>query len=243
MNIGSLLRAFGLDAHRLGPTGGLTYRLLEHDLPRLAGTRKPIVFDIGANKGQTIELMLRTFERPVIYSFEPSASLASMLQARFASRGVVVESLAMGSQVGERSFIHYANNELSSFLEVSSNSGNPFAKAEEAQRQRVQISTVDHYINEKKINAIDILKIDTQGFELEVLEGASGIISGAGINVIQVEILFEKLYEGQCTAGKLIDWLGERNYLPVTFYESVRTGLSMSWATACFVRPSLPAEE
>lgn len=236
MNIGSLLRAVGFDAHRLGPTGGLTYRLLEHDLPRLAGTRSPTVFDIGANKGQTIELMLRVFDKPVIYSFEPSASLASVLQVQFASRGVVVESLAMGSQVGERSFIQYTDNELSSFLEVSSNSENPFAKVEEAQRQRVPISTVDHYTSEKRINAIDILKIDTQGFDLEVLKGASGIISGAGIKLIQVEILFEKLYEGQCTAGQLIDWLGERHYLPVTFYESVRTGPTMSWATACFAR-------
>lgn len=241
MNIGSLLRAFGLDAHRLGPTGGLTYRLLEHDLLRMVGTRSPTVFDIGANKGQTIEMMLRVFERPRIYSFEPAASLASELQARFASCGVVVESLAMGSQVGERSFIQYTNNELSSLLEVSSNSGNPFAKAEETQRQRVQISTVDHYASEKKISAIDILKIDTQGFDLEVLKGASGIISGAGIKLIQVEILFEKLYEGQCTAGQLIDWLGERNYLPVAFYESVRSGLSMSWATACFARPTTVA--
>ena len=234
--ISSLLRSYGVDATRLGQNR-LTYRLLEHDLPILAGTNKPIIFDIGANKGQTVEMMLRIFRQPRIYSFEPSPKLADALKSRFAPQGITIEEIAMGATMEERSFIHYTNNELSSFLELTSTPSNPFATVAEDIRQTVSVSTVDHYCGQTGISNLDILKIDTQGFDLEVLKGAIGMLSRACVQVVQVEINFEELYKNQCTAGQLIDWLGTHGYLPVAFYETARANFPICWATACFARP------
>jgi len=183
--------------------------------------------------------MLSVFENPRIISFEPSNQLARMLQTRYQPLGIVVEPVAMGSHLSERNFIHYTNSELSSFLELSSNPENPFTDTKEIQRQPITVSTVDHYCSQNGIHSLDILKIDAQGFDLEVLKGAIRMISESKIRVIQVEILFEILYKNQCTAGQLIDWLGERKFMPVAFYETVRSNRSISWATGCFIQPAV----
>lgn len=236
MNIGRFLRNCGVDAHRLS-SSGMSFRLLEHDLPRLVDRRNPVVFDVGANKGQTIEMLLRLFAEPRIFSFEPARELAERLAKNFTNHDVTVECCALGAHPGEQDFLHYSNNELSSILPLSKDDTNPFSTVEVTRRETVTISTVDEYALNHQLTDLDLLKVDTQGYDLEVLKGAEGVISSQSVRVIQVETNFVHLYDGQCSAGQIIEWLGVHRYFPVAFYEVVRCNGAMSWATVCFISP------
>lgn len=59
----------------------------------------------------------------------------------------------------------------------------------------VKVSTIDRYCADKKIERIDLLKSDTQGFELEVLKGARHMLVERRVGAIYVEITFAQLYD------------------------------------------------
>lgn len=234
MNIKAMLRTFGFNVRRLGP-GGVSYSVLEHDFPRLISKGDPLIFDVGANKGQTIELLRRAFRNPKIYSFEPSHELAERLRGKYVDAPVVVEQMALGDKEEVRSFIHYENNELSSFLTLNQDVGNPFRETKVRHRESITIDTVESYAKRHNILKIDLLKIDTQGFDFEVLKGAERMLDGESIRAVLVELNFAPLYATQCCPGQIIDWLGEHGYSLLGLYEEVRSNMVLSWATGLFI--------
>src|SRR5450631_1823442 len=139
-----LIRHFGYDLHSL-PIDRLTLRDLEFDLPVLIGNPNPVVIDIGANKGQTIDLLRRTLVNPRIFSFEPNPTLAVGLKQKYSTCGVEVEAMAVGSSEGVIAFNVLENDELSSVLELQQNGENPFSDTRIRQVISVPVTTVDSY--------------------------------------------------------------------------------------------------
>jgi FkbM family methyltransferase len=85
----------------------LTLRDLEFDLPILVQTDCPTIIDVGANRGQTIDMLKSAFTTPNIYSFEPNPVLASRLMAKYGNCGVTIEASAAGSEEGVGSFPYW----------------------------------------------------------------------------------------------------------------------------------------
>jgi hypothetical protein len=81
---------------------------------------------------------------------------------------------------------------------------------------------------------IDLLKIDTQGFDLEVLRGAAEMLCRRAIDTLLVEVNFISLYKGQGSFGEVERFLAEKGYGLLTLYEVNRPNFCMRWATACF---------
>lgn len=235
LHIGPFLRKHGWDIRSLGFTK-LTHRVLEHDLPLIVEEAEPLIFDVGANEGQTIEAMRKLFPRCSIRAFEPASELVGALRKRYHAPEVIVENVALGAAQEERSFQHYENSALSSFLSLTKNDTNPFAGVGLQAAENVRIDTVDDYCATHGIERIHLLKIDTQGFDLNVLKGAARMFAVDAIGCVLVEINFIPLYEGQCRPGELIDWLGALRFVPVAFYEQVIKKNGLVWATACFVK-------
>lgn len=229
------IRRCGYDLHAL-PLQSLSLRDLHYDLPQLVGKADPLIFDIGVNKGQTIEKMTAIFPKCRLRAFEPDIELASKLEANYATPLIKIEPFALGAKVCQNQFFRYENNELNSFLELTPDQGNPFAAVQVKSQSTVKVDTVDDYCRANGIQAVDVLKIDTQGFDLEVLKGAEALLAARAITVVLVEVNFMTLYKSQCTAGQLIDWLGSLGYAPLAFYEQVRLKHALSWVNACFVR-------
>lgn len=227
-----LLRRFDYDFHRM-PVFSLTLRDLEFDLPALVTKSNPVIFDVGANKGQTIEMYQRAFPKPTITSFEPNPKLTPDLVKRFP--GVAIEGVGVGSAVGTLDFQVSSNTELSSFLKSSSSAENPFANTRINEVINVPIITLDDYTKRKNIGHLDILKIDTQGYDLEVLKGATGLLDRKAADVIFIEVNFIPLYDGQASFGDIQQFLKQRGYGLLTLYEIARPDRRhASWATACF---------
>jgi FkbM family methyltransferase len=229
------LRRLGWDLHRL-PAPYLTLRDLEFDLPYLLAQDSPRIIDVGANKGQTIDLVRRTLRNPKIVSFEANPKMAEVLQKKYGASGVQLESCAVGSANGHVRFAVTENDELSSVLELDRIETNPFAETRTCSRINVAVTTLDHYCEGRKLQHIDLLKSDTQGYDLEVLKGASSLLAGKRIELILVEVNFIRLYENQCNFGQIERFLAGRGYGLLALYEVVRHKRCVSWATACFCR-------
>ena len=227
-----LLCRLGYDIHRV-PVDSLTLRDLEFDLPILVNNGCPVVLDVGANKGQTIDLVHRAFPRPIIFSFEPNPDLFSQLVAKYEAHGVVVECFALANCEGNISFYIAENSELSSVLALHRTDENPFSKTS-ARRVMVPATTLDTWVKKRGLTHIDLLKVDAQGFDLEVLRGASTILSHGIVKTLLVEVNFISLYEEQCSFGELEQFLKGKGYGLVTLYEVARKSLQIGWATACF---------
>lgn len=228
-----LLCQFGYDLHRI-PIKSLTLRDLEFDLPKLINRDDPVVVDVGANVGQTIDLVRRTFAKPMIFSFEPNPELWPALRDKYERVGVTVESLALGNSEGNIAFYVSENSELGSVLAPNRGDENPFRKIEIRERVNVSVTSFDTWIDCKKLGRIDLLKVDTQGFDLEVLHGASKTLDRRALEIVLVEVNFIKIYESQCSFSEIQQFMKEKGYGLLTLYEIARIDKCIGWATACF---------
>jgi len=233
-----VFRRCGYDLHRL-PLSGLTLRDLEFDLPILVRSSDPVVIDAGANVGQTIDLMKRTFSKPAIYSFEPNPDLVQDLRNAYEIGGVVIEGVALGNSEGTATFYLSENSELSSLLEPDRRKENPFAATRLRTQLSVEVTRLDSWLNKRPLKKIDILKIDTQGFDLEVLRGASAALDARIVEIVLIEVNFLSFYKGQSAFGDIVQFMKDNGYGLLTLYEIARVQSCIGWATACFRK--LPA--
>ena len=95
------------------------------------------------------------------------------------SRSILEAALALGSEVG--------SVELFIGLGESTSSLHRSDASETGQSETVQITTVDRICAEQQIGTIDLLKIDTEGHEMDVLAGASKTLRDDRILAIQIE--------------------------------------------------------
>ena len=184
------------------------------DIKKLITTRQPLVFDVGANLGQSVEWFRRHVPKSDIHSFEPSPSCFNLLQentARYA--GVHVWNFAFGSVPGEMSFAENSSGDMSSFLELGTDGWGEIVR-----HTNVKVRTIDNFCAEQAISCIDILKIDTQGFDLEVLKGAERMIRDHGIRTVYLEIIFNDMYVNAPTISQIYDFMIAHGFVLVTFY-------------------------
>src|SRR5438067_793997 len=151
---------------------------------KLAGTAAPVIFDVGANRGQSIERFRRAFPGAAIHAFEPGRGTFAELQRRCGNLpGVYLNNVALGARPEQRTFLHNSRDDMSSFLEPSVD-----AWGEITARYPVEVITIDDYCAAQGIERIDILKSDTQGFDLAVLQGAQRMLARRAVRLIFMEI-------------------------------------------------------
>jgi FkbM family methyltransferase len=210
---------------------------LTHDLTKVVRGERPLCFDVGGNKGQTIELLQSCYSRPAIHSFEPASATYAALATRNFGPLVHCHPYAFGAHEGVAEFRNYKHSELSSFLPMHTDTAeNIFAREEMVSTESVQVTTLDRFCATQGITRIDLLKIDAQGYELPVLQGGSDLLEQQRVGAVLLELNFSTLYEGQSDPLDVIRLLRSYNMRLVDFYEKERvTGKELSWTTALFV--------
>jgi FkbM family methyltransferase len=127
-----------------------------------------LVFDIGANKGNRIDAFLGI--KANVVAVEPQQKCVAYLNARF-KNNIVVVSKGVGSQEEERHFYVSSTSTLSTFSEewVDVLKKGRFKGYKWQKKEKIQLTTLDQLISQYGIPAF--IKIDVEGFELEVLKG------------------------------------------------------------------------
>jgi FkbM family methyltransferase len=157
-----------------------------------------VIFDIGANKGQTARFFKNIYPDSHIYAFEPSTSSFTKLRSFIARKkysGISIFQIALGASQREITFYESDLSETSTFS--LPNSGSKYLKRKNRillQKDKtsykptlMQITTLDHFVDDNEINGIDILKIDVEGFELEVIQGFSSSLEHRKVKILQIE--------------------------------------------------------
>jgi FkbM family methyltransferase len=217
------------------PVESVTGLDLGHDLRLLVPKRDPVIFDVGANVGQSVESYLEIFEAPRIASFEPSSACFRELESKFAGRsGVTVRQCALGPDVATCELDVYEFSVLNSVLPMDRSGTNRFHDRKPIGKERVPVLTLDRVAEEYNASHIDVLKIDTQGYDLQVLRGGESLWSKRRVSVVQIELNFFPMYEGQAAADAVTSFLVQRGFALVDYYEIYRQEQAIAWCTALF---------
>ena len=140
-----------------------------------------LVFDVGANLGQSALKFRVAFPKARILCFEPVKATFNILKRNMAGhRGVTCHNIALGSSSVQSTIYLTDQSNTSSLVKPSTIVGS----------ETVEVRTVDGFTSEYQIERIDLLKIDTEGFDLEVLKGAQTILSDGQVPFVLVEVGF-----------------------------------------------------
>jgi FkbM family methyltransferase len=204
------------------------------DVKLLVGTESPVCFDVGANVGQTIALLRRAFNNPRIYAFEPSRECFIKLQSEGYGPAVLLHNCALGEHNSFEQLTIYEDHCLSSFFAVDRNQDNPFRNVKVLSKESAEIKTIDSFVHQNQVKRIDLLKIDTQGYELRVLRGAASTFQKGLIDNVFIELNFINLYQNQSSAAAISDFLGQHDLYLVDYYEKRRLKERLAWCTALY---------
>lgn len=183
--------------------------------------KTPIIFDIGTHKGETLKKFKKLYPSAILHCFEPIKLSFEELIKKYSSKNVFFNNFALGSRTQKKLFYQYKKADTSSFFSV--NKKNKWLKIASARanvdkskflerKYKVSISKLDEYTKKNKIKFIDILKIDTQGYELEVLKGSLKLIKNKKINCIILEIILSNTYNKNFTFFDIEKILITNNY-------------------------------
>src|SRR6266850_559546 len=144
-----------------------------------------VFFDVGANDGGTIRLAKRRFRNCRIIAFEPHPrTFLKLTQNTAKIQKVELMNIALGSEIANKTMYEYDLSVLNSLVP---NAQFAVRFGSEAHQIEVRCTTVDTFCSERGIKQIDVLKIDTEGFDLEVLKGASSMLALQAIKFIYFE--------------------------------------------------------
>jgi len=171
-----------------------------------------LIIDVGANTGIYGKEMREIGYRRRIVSFEPLSDAFEKLSiAANSDAQWQVKNFALGAEKTKHCINISANSHSSSILDILETHTRAEASASYIGKQEIEINTLDSVFNDiyKKEKEI-LLKIDTQGFELNVLKGAKNSLQY--INTIQLEMSLRPLYDGQPIYHQLMDFLHSNGY-------------------------------
>lgn len=175
-----------------------------------------LILDVGANVGQFVKLVRNAGYKGKIISFEPLAA-AHVKLTTIALRDpqlAVWPRMAIGNQNGEIQINVAGNSQSSSVLPMLKSHLDAAPDSRYVATERVKVSRLDSCISSELAGStFPYLKIDTQGYELPVIEGAAGILTQ--IKAIQLELSLIPLFEGQAL---LLEMLGIMKRLGFDLY-------------------------
>lgn len=186
-----------------------------HDIvrARAIGT-EPVCFDVGANVGQTVAELLHRFPGARIHAFEPFCKpRAALIEAARAHSRVTVVPLALGAEAQRMQVVPHALSEMSSLAR-------PHTQGHATLGEAIDVVTLDAYCSEQRIDTIDILKTDTEGYDLEVLRGAAGMLGGQRIGYVYVEVTFLPDNAQNTPFSPVFDLLSAHGYRFLGLYET-----------------------
>ncbi len=207
----------------------LALRRLIGDCLRSTSSSLPVAVDIGAHLGLvTAELAGRGFSQ--VHSFEPAARTFAKLEANINSspsaRGAVrLNCVAVGSTVGTAEFHLEPNSPATNHVRLKSTEN---GGSQSDTVQLVPMTTLDSYCDEHEIARIDFLKVDTEGFEPYVLDGARECLRDGRISMIVLECCTEALHRSGNSVAVLHDRLLSNGYEPHELETNGKVGSALT---------------
>ncbi len=170
------------------------------------------IVDVGANRGQFALISRKTFPQAKIHSFEPLEEPAQIFKKIFSNdRDVTLYPFAIGREKTTATIHITRDDDSSSLLPITKTQSSMFPVATEKETRQVTVLPLSQALGATSIPLASLLKIDVQGFELEVLKGCEDLLNK--YSHLYIECSFIEVYEGQALAHQIIAWLEQRNFI------------------------------
>jgi FkbM family methyltransferase len=170
------------------------------------------VIDVGANRGQFALVTRHVFPDARLIAFEPLPEPADRFRLVFRDDpAVFLTQSAIGPEAGSADIHISARDDSSSLLPITARQNELFPGTAEARVASIRVARLADAVSIDEIVAPALLKIDVQGFEVNVLAGCEELLDR--FSWIYVECSFVELYAGQALADDVIGWLRARGFL------------------------------
>lgn len=202
--IKSTFQTLGFDISRRTVSSNAELRLFKI----LFDNNISLVYDIGANEGQFAQILIDNSYRGRIVSFEPLTSAHELLKtnAMKFDNWIVESRCALGDFVGESIINISASTASSSLLIMAKSHVDAAPNTVMVSNETVSVLTMDSFFSKYECNNNRLfLKIDTQGFEYQVLKGGMNTLNY--VKVLQLELSIVELYEGQKLMRDVLDYV------------------------------------
>lgn len=213
-------------------------KVMDHYLA--AHTQIGMIFDVGANVGQSALKFAESFPGAVIHSFEPfEANFNKLVHNTRDTVAIRPHHLALTDRNGSMDVLvdNVPNSELNSITEqrqLEIKSSSDFSK------ESILLSRGDYFCEVQGISCIDILKIDTEGHDAEVIQGFQGMFETRSIRSVIVEVGF---LEDQTHGNfqKINSYLIRKSMQLAGFYETCyfESG-KCEYTNALYITPTKP---
>lgn len=192
-----------------------------YDVQRFAGSRElDIVFDVGANIGQTAYDLIRYLPNAHIFCVEPVHLTMQKLKEKYARySNIEFVQAAFGSRRETVSLPLHRDSELNSLVRRQ-----PRMDDLTGQCETISVDTIDNFCRTRGIGCIDLLKLDVQGWELEVLRGAEAMIEHNAVHLVYAEVTFKKSDTDMQYFSELHDYMACNRFNFCGLYDVYRYG-------------------
>jgi len=238
--INRICRKFGFEVHGTGYIQSVQKSSFKEDAfekqAALLSSPAKIIFDVGANFGDTVLQYHNLFPGAAIYAFEPFPSTyEAMVQKTKHIDKLHPNLCALSDHAGKSVFYVNKNVDTNSLLPSQNMGLSSDAQVQQQGIIDVKLVTIDSFCLENNIGEIDILKLDIQGGELDALKGAARLLGQKKIKLIYAESYFRPQYVNQPLLYDIAKYLQQYNYQLQDIYNPIYGKGNIVWCDVIFM--------
>jgi FkbM family methyltransferase len=177
-------------------------KLIRKRIPSLKVTT---ILDVGANRGQTVELFRPSFPDAIIHCFEPVPAAFAILERVIAQHANThVHNVALSSAPGTVTMSANGPSTTNRILPGPNDN---------VSTEQVSAERGDDLCTRLQLPRVSILKIDTEGHDLDVLKGFSTMLEASAIDIVQVEVGMNPTAIGLVPYQEVVSLMAGYDYL------------------------------
>lgn len=215
-----LRERLGYDIHRI--------RQSQHEDPfceqyiLLRDVINPVIFDVGANVGNTVMKYKNIFPNSKIHAFEPFQESFDILKNNTSTLcNIYYNQCGLADISGIRRLHINRVPSTNSLLPSSQNAlnGKDDKRFETKDTIEISLNTLDNYTQQNGIEQIDLLKLDVQGAEPLIIQGAQDLLERNKIHIIFTEIMVTEFYQSQQPLHEALAMYDRLGFKLYNFYD------------------------
>ena len=197
-----------------------TQKKIINEIKSTLNTQKPIsLIDVGSHKGEYISSIKKNFHIDKIYGFEPNDEIFNNLKKNFSSNKIQLYNYGISNEKGEVFLNKNIESSSSSINELNINSKyykkkffllNFLKLKDVTTKSKIQVMRLDEFMNKNNIKKLDLLKIDTEGFEYNAIKSIGSRIYD--IKLIHIEHHFDDMIIKNYTLSDIHAYLKNKGF-------------------------------